>query len=137
MLYACVGLLYVCGFSLYKGVPLILEANNLVPNQVAYSIFIVFQGFFCFCLGISLCFLAGKHVLMTTYNTTTIEEFDYNKRKWEAKRDRSTFVYPYDLGGAINNWCFLMGENWTDCKISKKKKLHAWNLLSHSFLLFS
>ena len=46
-------------------------------------------------------------------NTTTIEHYDYSRRKRWAKRNKSIFLYPFD-NGRLNNFRAMMGDSWQD-----------------------
>lgn len=89
-----------------------------VPGQLAdvapsVIITIAVDGILCTALGLAIGMLMSYQIWCISHNTTTIEHYDYSRRKRWAKRNGSKFMYPFD-NGWMNNFRATMGETWRD-----------------------
>ena len=62
---------------------------------------------------LAISMLLSYQLWCISVNTTTIEHYDYSRRKRWAKRQQTKFIYPFDHG-RLRNLRAVLGDTWTD-----------------------
>jgi hypothetical protein len=124
MFHGVVGLGYVLLWVVIRAVGIFSEAPAapgmpLPRAPPATIIAIAVNGILSIALMFSIAMLMSYQIWCVSKNTTTIEHYDYSRRKRWAKRNRMLFMYPFD-NGAMNNFRATMGETWRDWISTKK-----------------
>ncbi len=91
------GLLYVLlwvvirAFQLFEGVKLPNGLPDISPGTV---ITMAIDGILSIALALAISMLFSYQLWLVARNTTTIEHYDYSRRKRWAKKRQTKFIYP-------------------------------------------
>lgn len=119
MSYAVLGLTTVIVWVVVRSLTLFGTTSSpqdgpLISKESPWTIItIAMDGILGIALLLSILMLLSYQLWCVTKNTTTIEHFDFSRRKRWAKRKDTKFIYPYDLGWK-NNFKLIMGETFWD-----------------------
>lgn len=110
--YGTTGLAYEFCWVVYRCYLLFGSASPVRLMEPATIIAVAIVGILSFSLSMAIGMLLSYQLWCMMRNTTTIEHFDYTRRKRFAKRTNAPFLYPFDLGWRTNLRAFFGRDVW-------------------------
>jgi hypothetical protein len=97
-------------FQVFNGEKL---KSGLPDVSAGTVITMAIDGILSIALILAIAMLCSYQLWLIGINSTTIEHYDFSRRKRFAKKHKSKFIYPFNNGWSVNMRA-TMGRHWTE-----------------------